>query len=1049
MDCRFEFDWIENPEVFSVGVVGAHSDHKFFRPGDVTDCMGDGRNAAECADFRVSLNGLWKFLYVRRYRELPLKAVEPEADCRDWADIRVPAHIQLEGFDEPHYVNTMYPWDGHEAILPGQVPERFNPAGLYVKYVRVPEFMKGRPVYISFQGVESALALWVNGQFIGYSEDSFTPAEFDITGALHEGENKIAAAVFKWCSGSWLEDQDFWRFSGIFRDVFLYTVPTVHVRDLFVKALPDESFERAQVRVEFDMLIENPSDCSGRLVAGLWDETADALVSTETADTLVSTKTAAASEKALTLIVEQPKLWSAEKPFLYTLKLFVYDRDGRMTEWITQKVGIRRFALEDNLMKINGQRIVFKGVNRHEFSCIHGRAVTEAEMCWDIETMKRHNINAVRTSHYPNQSRFYDLCDEYGLYVIDETNLESHGTWQKPAHVGRDATTVPDDKQEWLGAVLDRANSMVQRDKNHPAVIIWSCGNESCGGKDIYEMSRLFKSLDDTRLVHYEGVFHDRRYNDTSDMESRMYPYVSEIEAYLKEHREKPFICCEYTHAMGNSNGAMFKYTELADREPLYQGGFIWDFIDQGLLKKDRYGQEFLAYGGDFLDRPTNYNFCVNGIVYADRTLSPKMAEVKYNYRDIRMEACAEGVHIYNRALFTNTGGYRCRFTLAREGVTITEIVKHVAVEPLAEGFVKWPIKWPENPGEYVMTAAFELDSDTIWAKAGHEVAFEQYVMVVGAVVEHGEQRNDADAGAAAGSGMQRNDADAERDADVPVLVESDYNIGVRGLHFHLIFSRENGSVVSWRYGGRQMLSELPKPGFWRAPTDNDRGCNMSFDNAQWKLASLYQKLSSFSWKTENGCVMLTAVYTLATVPASEVTVNYTVDGRGHMEVHMIFEGCDALPPMPEFGMVFKMPADYENTCWYGKGPEENYCDRNLGVKLGLYRKKVTEHTEKYVIPQECGNHTQVRSMKVYDNAGRGLLFTGRELDVNVGPYTPHELENAGHWYELPRPQNTVVRIMAGQMGVGGDDSWGAKTHEEYQLPANRRRELCFGVEAF
>ncbi len=1004
MDKLFSFDWIKDPEVFSVERILAHSDHKFFRP-----------EASE--DFRYSLNGMWKFLFVQRYRELPLELVEPEVDCRSLADIRVPGHMQLEGFDAPHYVNTMYPWDGHEAILPGQVPELFNPAGMYVKYFHVPEFMKGQPVFISFQGVESALALWVNGQWIGYSEDSFTPAEFDITKALVDGENKIAAAVFKWSSGSWLEDQDFWRFSGIFRDVFLYTVPTVHIRDMFVKAQPDCGFESARVQVAFETLTASGSVGPGRLTAELWDDKVNILAASEAVSL---------SENKLTLAVERPKLWSAEKPFLYTLKLFVFDGEGRMTEWICQKVGIRKFAMEDGLMKINGQRIVFKGVNRHEFSCIHGRAVTEDEMRWDIETMKRHNINAVRTSHYPNQSMFYDLCDEYGLYVIDETNLESHGTWQKPAHVGRDANTVPDDKPEWLGAVLDRANSMVQRDKNHPSVIVWSCGNESCGGRDIYEMSRLFKALDDTRLVHYEGVFHDRRYNDTSDMESRMYPYVHEIEAFLKEHREKPFICCEYTHAMGNSNGAMFKYTDLVEREPLYQGGFIWDFIDQALVKKDRYGREFFAFGGDFGDRPTNYNFCVNGIVYADRTLSPKMAEVKYNYRDIRMSACAEGVHIYNRALFTNTGEYSCRFTLAKEGVTIAQVEQEVAVKPLKASFVQWPLEWPKAPGEYVMTAAFVLGADTLWAKAGHEVAFEQYVMVQNAVCALAQ----------------------ESTVEAPVCVVSDYNIGVHGPHFHIIFSRENGSIVSWRHDGRELLSDLPRPGFWRAPTDNDRGCNMPFDYAQWKLASLYQKLTSFTWKCESGCVQLIAVYALATAPASAVTVIYSVDGNGRMDVHMIFNGSEELPPMPEFGMVFKLPADYDNTCWYGKGPEENYCDRNLGTKLGLYAKKAAEHTEKYVIPQECGNHTQVRFMKVCDNAGRGLIFTGQDLDVNVGPYTPHELENAGHWYELPKPEHTVVRILAGQMGVGGDDSWGARTHEEFQMSAARKRELRFWVEA-
>ncbi len=1039
---KFDYQWVKDPTIFAVNRLAAHSDHKFFK---------DDQKKWE--DFRYSLNGLWYFNWARSYHE-SIKGFEAaDYDCHGWGTIHVPGHMQLQGHDVPHYVNVVYPWDGHEDIMPGEIPENFNPVGCYVRYVRIPLSMKGHPVYISFQGVESAFALFVNGDFVGYSEDSFTPSEFELTPYLQDGENKISVLVFKWSSGSWLEDQDFWRFSGIFRDVYLYTVPDVHIRDLFVHTWLNENFDQADVSV--DLKLGKP-ETNGTCKADLSQCTKiSAILKNPAGETVAKDVWMPAQEGSLvqrenaengdgrvrlSMHVAAPALWSAEIPNLYELCMTVYGSQGLVEEYVTQYVGLRRFELKDGLMKINGKRIVFNGVNRHEFSHIHGRAVTEEEMLWDIRTMKQHNINAVRTSHYPNATRFYELCDLYGLYVIDETNMESHGTWAHPGvfENGRfvgSKFTIPDNRPQWLEIILDRARSMVERDKNHPCVLIWSCGNESFGGENIYKMSQMFKSMDPDRLVHYEGIFNDRRFPDTSDMESQMYTPAAKIQEFIGKHPEKPFICCEYTHAMGNSNGAMYKYTDLARQQPLYQGGFIWDFIDQSILKKDRYGEDFLAYGGDWSDRPTNYNFCVNGIIFGDRTLSPKMAEVKYNYRSIYVTADEKNIHIENDYLFTDTGQFDCICTLMREGVTVEQTKLWTSIEPGEKGDIAWPFAVLEDGREYALTVSFVLREDTLWAKAGHEVAFGQYVFTAG--------QNDC-----GGEEQQCHNGGQVKLMETPwTLVDSPFNTGIKKPGFDVIISREKGVIVSIKVGGRELVSDIPKPSFWRAPTDNDSGCMMPFEYGQWKLASLYQKMKSYAVSQNDGDFVITAVHLLATQPETELKTIYTFSRDGRMHVEMAFEGADGLSPMPEFGMIFKIPADYDYTKWYGRGPEENYMDRNMGCKLGIYSKRVEEHISPYVIPQECGNHTGVRYMDVCDASGTGLRFSGHSLDVNVLPYTPHELECAAHWYELPRRHFTVIRVLQAQMGVGGDNSWGAKTHPEYQLPSHCPRHFEFEIE--
>lgn len=1010
MNRQFDYANVKNPEYFCDGRMEAYSDHAYY--ASETDML-DGESL-----FAESLSGIWKFHYARNYGAVIRGFEKEEYCCSSWDDIRVPAHIQMEGYDVPQYANTQYPWEGREDIRPGEIPEYFNPVASYVKYFSVPERMKGKRIFVSFQGAESGLAVWLNGVFIGYSEDSFTPSDFELTGYLKEGQNKLAVQVFKWTAGSWCEDQDFYRFSGLYRDVFLYTVPNVHIRDLRIRAIPDETLQKAELEI----------------VSCTWGEGKARFVLSRYGKVFVDEEKELNGENRFVWEVDHPALWSAEVPNLYDLMISVTGKDGAVTELIPEKVGFRRFEMKDHMMTLNGKRIVFKGVNRHDFSSVGGRHVSEEELRKDLTVMKQNNINAIRTSHYPNGSLLYRLCDEYGLYLIDETNMETHGSWDTVRADGDDDYIVPNDRPEWLPLLLDRENSMYQRDKNHPSILIWSCGNESYGGKDIYEMSQFFRKEDPTRLVHYEGVFNDRRYNDTSDMESQMYTPVEKIKEFLAKDRSKPFICCEYTHAMGNSCGAMHKYTDLTDTDPLYQGGFIWDYIDQTIYKKDRYGQEFQAYGGDFGERPTDYNFSANGIVYGgDREPSPKMQEVKYNYQNITAKVSENGVTIINKNLFLNTNAFDCVVLVERNGKALRQIKMETEVEPLGEKTYSLPFAKETLPGEYTVTVSFRLKEDQIWAKAGHEVAFGQYVY--------------------------RNQGEKKLCKRPVKVIRSKHNIGVRGECFEVIFSVLDGGLASYRYAGKEMIKEIPKPNFWRAPVDNDQGNQMPKRYAQWKIASMYAghkdyrgadccKVLEPKVEVKEYSVRVTYTYLMPTTPDSQCQVAYEVYGDGTVQTTLSYDPVKELGDMPEFGLMFKLDADYDHVTWYGLGPEETYADRKKGAKLGVYQNFVRDNLARYIVPQECGAKEEVRYASVTDRSGRGMLF---EMDEKSGPmmfsalpYTPHEMENAKHVYELPQVHYTVVRAALGQMGIAGDDSWMSFTHPEYLLNVEGKMEFTF-----
>ncbi len=1026
---------IADPRYFAENVLDPHSDHSYFAS---LEEMNGGTTS-----FKLSLNGPWHIHVARTPEEIPADIEKPHCDCHSWPTIMVPGHIQMEGYGKPHYTNTAYPWDGHEYIVPGQLPKYDNPVATYVKYFQSP--VDWKKTCISIQGAESAVAVWLNGSFVGYSEDSFTPSEFNLTPYLSDGENKLVLQVYRYTSGSWLEDQDFWRFSGLFRDVYLFTEPEIHIQDIFVKAEPENNYQDGTLKLD----LKWHGTGAKKLHVRLFDQQGKAVI-----DQLESL----GKEEISHLIyhLKDISLWSAEAPNLYRLVLTVENEAGDIVEVVPQNVGFREFRMDGNIMKLNGQRIVFKGVNRHEFDCYSGRACDSKVIEQDIITMKQHNINAVRCSHYPNSSRIYELCDIYGIYMIDETNLETHGSWMRNGGDFIDEYTLPDGHPEWQQAVLRRGKNMLERDKNHPSILIWSCGNESYGGETIFKLHEYFHEADPSRLVHYEGLFHDRRYNASSDMESQMYSHVEDIKKFLAEHRDKPFICCEYTHSMGNSNGGMHKYTDLAYEDELYQGGFIWDYVDQAIMAKDSQGQDALLYGGDFGDRPSDYNFSGNGIVFADRSLTPKIQEVKFNYQNFNLVPDAQGVEIDNLSLFTNTDSYLLKAEVLKDGEKLWENTSVVSIAPGTTGYAD--INWPGfGAGEYVYTVSLVLKNAELWAPAGHEVAFGQTVIT----------REDNDGLEA---WLNRSYQPVHMDKlplQTPLRIcKSDINVGVYGECFSAMFSSAQGNLVSYKYNGQELVDEQPQLSFWRAPVDNDRGSSRQIDCELWKLAGYFRRVKQTElWENgqwvavdryfgERGCsetfgdsFRIRYTYTVLDATQAQVAVTYEISKDGTLQVDMDYTKAEGMPEMPDFAMLFTLPAMYNQIQYYGLGPCDTYQDRIRGGKLGVYESTAQDEFVPYLRPQECGNHGGVRWFRLTDRKGRGVEISANvPMEASALPYSPQEIENARHKYDLPQVHHTYLRASAGQCGVGGDDTWGSPVLEEY-TEKNQDRKFSFTLK--
>ena len=980
-------EWIKNPEVFEVNRLTPKAFIKTYRNED--ECKN------KKTSLRRSLNGTWKFEYAESLDTCNDAFFKEDYDCSSWADIQVPGHLQTQGYGTLMYVNQTYPWSASEQILPGEIPS-YNQIGSYVKEVELTSSDLKEDIQICFQGVESAFALWVNGTFIGYCEDSFTPSYFDLKDVVKEGINKIAVQVYRFSSGSWIEDQDFFRFSGIFRDVELVFIPVVHVSDLKVLTPLRDNYQQASVDIDVSM------------VGDFTDSTVSFLLY-DHKKVVDSIEISANDAISVSFELNHPKLWSAEYPHLYQL-MIVVKKEEKVIEISQQQVGIREFKMIDGLMCINGKRIVFHGVNRHEFSPKTGRVMTYEQTKKDLMIMKDNNINALRTSHYPNHTYVYDLCDELGLYCIDEVNLETHGTWQMHFDIEH---IIPRDDMCWEPAILDRANSMVQRDKNHPSIIIWSLGNESFGGKVLYDESQFIRSLDSSRLIHYENLFQEelllgyRSYPDTSDMESQMYTTAKDCEKYINEHPDKPFMLCEYAHSMGNSNGGLFKYIELEKKMNRYQGGFIWDFVDQAMYDKDG----ILRYGGDFRERPSDYDFCGNGIVFADREITPKMQEVKYCYQYVDMTINEKTISFKNNYLFTNLNEFKVTLTLNKNGECIEEKEITLDVEPDGTHTIDNPFSVPFDANQYdVIVRLFD---------AKKEVAHQQFVYPK---------------------------EDTEYQVHKPVTIIEDFmDIGVRTEHTHVKFSKVKG-MTSFKVDDEEMIRVMPRPNFFRAQTNNDVENRYGYRYAVWLTASLYGVCQFVKVEKASDCCKVYFDYALPNMKDKKVHTIYSIDGDGILTLDIDFMPSSEIIEMPAFGMMFNLYKEYDHVSYFGYGPDENYIDRNKGALLGKYEYKVLKNVTPYLYPQECGNRTNVQSIKI-DNGKHAFIIEGDNFEFSAIPYTPFEMENAKHQDELPKPYQTVVCVYEKEMGVGGDDTWGACTLDEFLLSNKKRHHLRLRIK--
>lgn len=1007
-------EWQGNPEIVGVNKLPQHATLMPYE---------NYEEAKKCNRYASSrcklLNGKWKFKLYKNYAYRPSDFAQPLYDSHNWDSIQVPGSWTMQGYDQNQYCNVRYPWEGSEDICPPNAPTKHNPVGCYLKRIHINQSLLSKRIVLCFEGVESAFYLYVNGERIGYSESTFNRAEFDITRYLVEGSNVIGVEVYRWCTGSWLECQDMWRMAGIFRDVYIYTTEREYIRDYVIKAEPGEGFKDGY----FDVLVKtNGAYEFLSLDIAILDENGEmaAFDSRYVEEDNVTT---------LKSIVTNAKFWSAESPNLYTL-VITLKSNGIPIEYISAKFGFRKIEIRDGIIFFNGERIVFKGTNRHEFDCRTGRYMTEEVMISDILQMKQNNINAVRTSHYPNCPRWLELCDEYGLYVIDENNMETHGTgWSKI--IG--CPQLPASRPEWEKACMERIKALYNRDKNHTCVVCWSLGNESLGGETPKKMYNWIKDADASRFVHFEC---DRDPNEKhlSDVQSKMYAKPIDCEEYALTGRDKrPYILCEYTHAMGNSCGSTAEYTTLWDKYPCLQGGFVWDWVDQAIMTTDENDNEYLAYGGDFGENPHDGHFCGNGLLFGDRKPTPKLYEIKKLYQNVDFKDinAEKGViEIKNKFLFTNLNEFELYWCQCSDKGIFREGSAEIDVKP-GEKYVLDLELNKVTSTECYLNLELRVKENTPWCDAGHVIAEQQFVI--------NEFENTYD----------------EPEGDLPLIVADTYgSLRIFCDDVHIRFEkRERNQLYSIKVGGEELLSAPVRLNFWRALTDNDRGSRAGSRLGCWRDAGttpgIYNntKFSIEGYKIiENEKkVIITCGATICTQPESKASIIYTITSKG-IEVDMQFYPDSSLPEIPEVSMLFELPADFENVTYLGNGPHENYIDRNNGVKLGVYNTTVTDMYTDYLKPQECGNRTGVRYATLVGNKKTFTVIAEPVMEFNASHYLPLELENAWHKKDLPQGDKTVVRVIARQQGVGGYDSWGAKCNEKYMNKTDRVYRLKFQI---
>ncbi len=1036
-----KLDW-ENAEVIGKNKEPAHNSLIPYK--DLETALSGNR---ENSIFYKSLNGDWKFHWVKKPADRPHNFYEIKYDIDDWDEITVPSNWQMHGFGIPIYLNVKYPRSINIKEIP-KINHEYNPVGSYRTEFEIPNEWKNREVFIHFDGVKSAFYIWINGKEIGYSQGSMTPAEFNITKYIQKGKNILAVEVYRWSDGSYLEDQDMWRFSGIYRDVYLFSVPKLHIRDFFVHCEFDELYQDAILKIRtivHNYSLNNNDDY--KVEISVLDEEKSYIGSKILMSDTISIKIDTEEVVEMQTKIVNPKKWSAEMPNLYDLILKLKNSKDEIIEVEHCKFGFRDVKIgSDGGFYINGQSIKFKGVNRHEHDPDHGRAIPYSRMLQDIKLLKLNNINAVRTSHYPDHPKWYELCDQYGLYIIDECNLETHGLRE----------VIPKSDPQWTDACVDRMVSMVERDKNHPCIVMWSLGNEAGMGDNFKNMKEAALKIDSSRPIHYEQDFD----NEVSDVLSYMYTASFILERMVKNREygrynqlkkieegiEKPYMLCEYVHSMGNSLGNLSEYWDVFEKYPNVLGGFIWDFVDQGIRKTTEDGREFWGYGGDFGDIRNDRNYCINGIVLPDRRPNPALFEVKKLYQNIKaipVDLIKGKIKVMNKYNFNSLDFIDAKWETTADGIKIQEgRLKKLEIKPgdIIDTTIPFKIYEIKPDTEYYLKIIFLLKEDTQWAEKGHIIAWDQFkipypslklrlgdlnghTLPIKTVIEFGELKNIE-------------------------LEESETSFIIKGESFHVIIGKKSGVIESYYFNNKEIISNALIPNFWRAPTDNDRrdflrGRNNVYDK-NWRQASknrITRKVESEKMKPQ--IIRINVEFTVIN-SEEPLKTDYLIYGNGVIIIRNEFTPTKR---MIRFGMQTSIPKEYNKMTWYGRGPHETMFDRKTGAAVGIYSDSVENLTHPYVRPQVNGNRTDVRWVIMTNKNGDGLLISdvgGTKLSVSAWPYSMEDLESATHNHQL-RPRDFITfNIDYKQCGVG--TYW---YHRKYMLEGDKKYSYSFLLRGY
>lgn len=1001
-------EW-QDPEIFAVNKEEPRA--HFVRYPSLAEAM----VGEQTSSMYQSLNGTWKFNWVRKPADRPKDFYREDFDVSKWGDIQVPGNWELQGFGIPIYTNVTYPFPAN----PPHIPDDYNPVGSYRRTFSVPAGWAGQEVFIHFGAVRSVMYVYVNGEKVGYSEDSKTPAEFRLTPYLREGDNVLAVEVYRWSDASYLEDQDFWRISGMDRDVYLYTTPKVALYDFFVKAGLDENYRNGTLDLNVEVKNYNEEPASGYSVeVALYDET--------DAESILSFQSALESIEDIESVdfsgaVDNVKAWTAETPHLYTMSIVLKDAAGKEVEATSWRLGFREIEIRNGQFLVNGKAVYIKGANLHEHHETLGHYVPEATTRKDMELMKQFNLNAIRASHYPKDPHFYRLADQYGFYVVDEANIEIHGmgaTNQAPF----DSTIHPSYLSEWKAAHIDRTRRMFERDKNYTSIVTWSLGNEAGNGQNFYATYAWLKEHDDTRPVQYEGAL----YKPNTDIEVPMYPRIEHLEEYALRNPDKPLIMCEYAHAMSNSVGNLQDYWDVIEKYPVLQGGFIWDWVDQGLLTTNDQGEKYWAYGGDLggENMQNDANFCINGLVFPDRTIHPSIWEVKkvYQYIGFTSDDPASGaITVTNKYDFISLDGFDLSWKLLKDGQEVKSgQFPQLKLAPGESRIVAVNFgALADDDSEYLLNVYAHTREAAPLVPAGHEAASEQFMIR--------ERPQEPVALPLSGSGLQ--------------VAQTGGRLTINGDGFSVVFNSNDGRLISYELDGEKLLDGPIEPNFWRAPTDNDFGNGMPRRLQSWKKASRNQPLASFEHEEVSGAAhIVRAVYNLPDV-GGQVQIKYSVTNEGAILVeNEILSLADTLPEMPRFGNTLRMPEDYDQVSWYGRGPHENYWDRKTSAFIGRYDAKAADLYVPYIRPQENGYRTETRWLRLTNEQGKGLLISGAPdfgfsaLHQPIEDFDPGLEKAQRHTTDIVKKPHVFLNVDYKQTGVGGDNSWGERTHEEYTL---------------